>query len=314
MITIRWIGRLFTLLLLAPSAACELAEVATAPSEEMLVVEAVLRAGAPRQFVLLHRTLEGSVVRGEPDALVTVRMEGEADVVFLEGGLELCADGLRSQRPDTLHLDATCYFASSSDLRILTGRTYELRVTTADGRTLRGRTTVPGNFRFRVPPLRNETLCNLPAGTNLPLAWSPSAGAWSYIASIQISNLRRALRPYGLELGDRVELTGVSVSETDTTMLLPAHFGLFERADTDQQFLRLLQGGFPDDVHVELAIAAADRNFVNAVRGGSFNPSGPVRISSVVGDGVGVFGSVVVRRLGIYVGEAPSLPGCLPSR
>ena len=45
---------------------------------------------------------------------------------------------------------------------------------------------------------------------------------------------------------------------------------------------------------------------------GGFNPSGNVRISSVVGDGVGVFGSLVPRRLFMRVGTGPDdLPSCL---
>jgi hypothetical protein len=49
---------------------------------------------------------------------------------------------------------------------------------------------------------------------------------------------------------------------------------------------------------------------VNAVRGGGFNPSGNVRISSVVGDGVGVFGSIFPRDLQIQVGDDLPYPSC----
>jgi len=65
-------------------------------------------------------------------------------------------------------------------------------------------------------------------------------------------------------------------------------------------------------------VAAADRNYVNAVRGGGFNPSGPVRVSSVVGDGIGTFGSLVPLRLFVVVGtggeEVPPCPSASPAR
>jgi hypothetical protein len=63
---------------------------------------------------------------------------------------------------------------------------------------------------------------------------------------------------------------------------------------------------------VRLTVAAVDRNYVNGVRGGSFNPSGRVRVSSVTGDGEGVFGSLVPLTLEVEVLRGPSrLPACL---
>ncbi len=62
-----------------------------------------------------------------------------------------------------------------------------------------------------------------------------------------------------------------------------------------------------------MTVAAADRNYINGVRGGSFNPSGQVRISSVTGDGVGVFGSLVPLQAAVEAGPAragrPPCPG-----
>jgi hypothetical protein len=46
------------------------------------------------------------------------------------------------------------------------------------------------------------------------------------------------------------------------------------------------------------------------VRGGSFNPSGLVRISTVVGDGVGVFASLNVHRAVVAVRRATPIPRC----
>jgi hypothetical protein len=57
-------------------------------------------------------------------------------------------------------------------------------------------------------------------------------------------------------------------------------------------------------------VAAVDRNWVNSARGGSFNPSGQVHVSTVTGDGVGVFGAANVHRGAIYVEAATRFPRC----
>ena len=74
-----------------------------------------------------------------------------------------------------------------------------------------------------------------------------------------------------------------------------ASWGLFDRADPDLRTRgSRYAGGLPTDVAAEFVVAAADRNYVNWVRGGHFNPSGIVQIPSLVGVGTGVFGSIVV--------------------
>jgi hypothetical protein len=103
---------------------------------------------------------------------------------------------------------------------------------------------------------------------------------------------------------------GVSISQSDTTLVLPTEFGVFERLDYDSDLLLAIRNGFPAGTQVELVLAAADRNWVNSVRGGNFNPSGLVRISTVVGDGVGVFGSLNVQRAAIVVQRSTSTPRC----
>ena len=61
-------------------------------------------------------------------------------------------------------------------------------------------------------------------------------------------------------------------------------------------------------------IAAADRNYVNWVRRGAFNPSGIVRVPSLHGDGTGVFGSVVRKRFTVDAGLDLPKPGpCEPA-
>jgi hypothetical protein len=103
---------------------------------------------------------------------------------------------------------------------------------------------------------------------------------------------------------------GLSISQTDTTLVLPTEFGVFERLQYDSDLLLAIKDGFPNGTRMELVLAAADRNWVNSVRGGNFNPSGLIRISTVVGDGVGVFASLNVQHASIVVRGVSSLPRC----
>lgn len=287
---------------------CKLTEVTAADAEDVLVVESLLRAGATQQFVLLHRSLVGRTVRGEPGAVVTVLGPDGVAYRFSQAAASACSTG-HSGPADSLIVEPTCYVAPRR-LSVRPGARYELSVTTAGGERVRGATSVPGAFALRVPAATGA--CRLPPGTNLPLLWSVAPGAWSYIASLEIRGLGSALRSSGIPAKDRIELTAVSISERDTTLVLPAQFGVFEATDLDPKLVAVLQNGLPEGVAAHLELAAMDRNYVNAVRGGNFNPSGSVRISSVVGDGVGVFGSLVPLALSLEVAaQASGLPSCL---
>lgn len=287
---------------------CELTEVTTAEPRDVLVVESVLRPDRQVQEVLLHRTLQGLVVQGEPDARVRVRTEDGTEIPFLLVSRESCLSGdtrlLRGD--DTLRVEATCYRSPGGEQApwVEPGRGYELLVETPRGERVRGSTRLPGAFDLRGlrralrDPSTGERRCFLPPATRLPLVWSASPGAWAYLTEMEVYGLRRALAGSGIEsIPDPLRLLGVSVSESDTTVVVPSEVGVFDRLSYSQDLLRALQTGFPEDVQVHVVVAAADRNYVNAVRGGPFNPSGSVRVSSVVGDGVGVFGSIVPRRL-----------------
>src|SRR5690606_3173445 len=141
-------------------------------------------------------------------------------------------------------------------------------------------------------PERLSVACALP---NQPftLIWGRADGAWSYLVSLRLTEWSEPLRREGIEVPDTLELTGVSVSARDTTMAVPENLGLFQRADFDQRVFLHLRDGLPEGAEATLVVLATDRNYTNAIRGGRFNPSGNVRTSSIVGDAVGVFGSMV---------------------
>lgn len=285
---------------------CSLTEVSIPQGEDVAVVEAVLNTGQPVQRLLLHRTVEN----GEARALV-------ADSVLLTG-----PDGRARRYVRTLNetsgclADADSIPAESVSCYVLEfspapGAVYALDVFFDGDQRIRGRTQVPGTFELRGSPAVRAGSCVLRPGTQLALAWTRAPGVWSYLADLEIRGLRRVPELSEMQqIPDPLNLFGLAISDSDTTLSVPADFGLFQAGEVELDLLRLLQNGLPAGITAGLTIAAADRNLVNAIRGGTFNPSGLVRISSVAGDGIGLFGSVVPRTLRIEVRADSSGSSC----
>ncbi|CAN5200520.1 hypothetical protein BH23GEM4_BH23GEM4_08620 [soil metagenome] len=297
---------------------CTIADVTIASGEDIPVVEAVLRTGNARQLILLHRSVGSGSGVEERGAIVIVRTPEGREIRFQEERLQAPALSACGFSTDS-EARGTCYLSPAEVTGfVVPGAVYELEVTTVRGERLRGRTVVPGSFGWTFvppPPPGQVSVCDVPARQLVPLTWTRSVGARSYVAEISIGGLRDALAGSGIpaeEIPDPLELSGLAISETDTTLIVPSEFGLFERFDLDQRLLRVLQEGFPPGAESFLALAAADQNYVNAVRGGSFNPSGPVRISSVVGDGEGVFGSLNRIFLALRVRNGETTCGNVP--
>jgi hypothetical protein len=289
---------------------CTIADVAVAPGEDRLVVEAVLRTDTHTQQILLHRAVQGAVAQGEPGAQVVVTRGDGLQAAFQEAPPASCysIDPAYADADDPIEIRGTCYQATFSYHNwVVPGHTYDLTVRTTRGEVARGRTTIPGMFTIKGMIVSDwqelpRIPCMLPPSTPLLLTWTQSAGAWGYISPLRIHGLRTVL-PDSFGARDPLQLIGVSVSARDTSLLLPGEFGVFDRFSYNQNLLRLLQGGLPRGVMARVVVAAADRNYINGVRGGAFNPSGPIRISSIVGDGVGVFGSLVPLTTLIEVGD-----------
>lgn len=270
---------------------CELTTVEVAQPDDVVVVEAYLRTDVASQEVFLYRTLPG------PDN--TLRVEGaEVRVVGREGAV--LAFSAHDEGPGCARYSVlpegeagTCYLSEARSAFVQPGERYRLEVTLPDGRELGGETTVPGAFDVLHPLART---CVLEA-PGLEMLWTQSAGAWSYVSVAELSNLAQGLAAAGVEdPPDELELTGLSIGGADTTIVFPGQFGVFDRFSLDRDLLLALQDGLPAGGRADIALAAADRNYVNWVRGGNFNPSGQVRVPSVSGDGTGVFGSLVVTR------------------
>lgn len=288
-----------------------------APGDDRLVVEGVLRTDARTQFILLHRGVQSGVAQGETGAEVVVTRGDGLRVTFLESGLACYSIDPAYVNSDTpVEIRGSCYASPASAGRwVVPGATYDLDIRTTRGEEARGRTVVPGAFTLNSVPASRfndqpPQACTLAPATPLPLTWTQAAGAWGYIAPLQIGGLRAVL-PDSIVAPDPLELIGISVSASDTSLVLPGEFGVFDRFTLDQDLVRVLQTGLPGGTAARVVVAAADRNYINGVRGGSFNPSGPVRISSVVGDAVGVFGSLAPLHAFVVVSPpSPDRPSC----
>jgi hypothetical protein len=193
--------------------------------------------------------------------------------------------------------DGSCFVAGPGlALSLRAGELLRVEVRLSDGRRLSGSTNVPGDFALSgIGPAG----CRLPPDTRLPFVWSRSDDASAYISEASITGLPEALASEGIETPDTLHLLGLSISESDTTVSFPDEVGVFDRFDLDRDLAVRLQGGLPEGTRADVAITAVDRNYVNWVRGGGFNPSGVVRISSLFGDGSGVFAAAVTRRFPI---------------
>ena len=309
--------------LLSPSAGCELTEVGIAEPEEVIVAEVqVVLTLAPdtdemtlNAWALLHRTSEpegapsisGSMVEVSADPDRVVRLE-EQD----SAGLCIVADPLSPQSIKVDFSGAVCYLAEITPAPFAPGERLSLEIIVPNGRVLTGVSRVPGPFSF-VGLDHQDGRCRLDPDTNYRFRWTSARDAWAYVADARFEGLADALAPRGVEAPDTLYLLGLSVGRKDTTIVFPREFGVFEffnATEEQRAVIRELRKGLPEGSSASVAIAAADRNWVNWARGGNFNPSGEVRIPSVFGDGTGVFGTAT-RRL-VWVKSSVAAEGELP--
>ena len=288
-------------LALASLAGCTLTEITTAAAEDIVVVEALVqRRGEAnptpsRISVFLHRTVQGEGGLSEP-------VDGaEVQVVRPGGAVIDLRPADRNQCVVSAPINGTgsCYVSGAAEARaVQPGERLELRVRTARGEAIEAVSVVPGAFDLATAD--DAATCRVDPDDPLEVVWSASEGAWSYLNEIEIGGLPDALPDLGdIEIPDPLFLLGLSISATDTTIVAPNEFGILDRFDLDQPLALELQEGFPSGSRATISISAVDRNYVNWVRSGGFNPSGQVRVPSVRGDGTGFFGTGVVRTLGI---------------
>jgi hypothetical protein len=290
--------------------ACELEEVSLTEPENVLVAEVFLKVGDGSDEIsaFLHWTLGVSTAPDLDEATVRLeRSDGLAVSLFRTEKAECLAPEVVS------NISGSCFRAPPlAEGAVPPGERVFAEVSVPGGTLLEGGVVLPEGFTLASPGV--EGTCALPPGVPLEFLWSKSEGAWAYSGEAVIWGLREALAPEGIELEeDSVALLGISISENDTTMVFPREFGVFDRFDLDRDLALALQEGLPLGAEAEVVISALEKNYVNWVRGGNFNPSGLVRVPSLRGDGVGVLAGVV-RRIVRVVGANPDgeVPACVP--
>ena len=287
---------------------CELDEVTLATPEDIPVAEVYIMVGDGQDQVtaFLHWTLGTRSAQEFRDAEVTLTREDGLVVSLSPKAMDECLrDGLEEE------VDGFCLSTDFDPEGLFQPATaVELKVLLDEDQVLRGATVIPGSIEMVRP--KDLARCALAPGRDLELTWTRSPGVWAYSAETEIENLKDALALEGVEVErDSVALLGLAISDSDTTIVFPKEFGVFERFNLEQEIALALQKGLPQGAVAEVVVGALDKNYVNWVRGGNFNPSGPVRVSSLRGPGIGVIGSVFRRTLRVVGGDPNFFPGSL---
>ena len=293
---------------LALLVSCDLEEITMIENEDVVIAEIYVNlAEDPTENEIrayLHHTVgaPGSGVDELPNALIVVRRPDGLMLDLVENAIDACLEPLPTVG------SGVCFLADPAQTPNLNpGDLLEVEVTLSDGGILLGTARVPSSFQVA----GISTMCRLDSNTLLPLYWSRSEGAWAYVNETSISGLPEALEPEGIVVEeDPLNLLGLSISNQDTMIVFPSEFGIFDRFDLNQDLASRLQDGMPPSTTAEVSITAVERNYVNWVRGGNFNPSGQVRVPSLRGDGTGVFAATVNRRF--VVVSLDQGPGPLP--
>lgn len=289
--------------------ACELEEITIAEVQDVVIAEVYLdvrsEPGGNIARAFLHRTVgvEGAeVLPSLSTATVTMTRTDGYSFPLVAEAWEECVESSPSDEP------GACFVATAAAGAIGPGDVVEVLVELPEGGKISGATRIPGLFE-----LDGITgTCALPSDRLMTIGWSPSDGAWAYLNETSIRGLPDALRPEGIIVeDDPLYLLGLSISDSDTNVVFPSQFGVFNRFALDADLAIRLQVGLPVGTSAEISITAVDRNYVNWARGGNFNPSGQVRIPSLSGDGTGVFGATFGLGFDVLVRDVPSgLPAC----
>jgi hypothetical protein len=293
---------------------CELTEVVVEEPVDQVVAEVFL-AARPTGTVaraLLHRTFVSDPESIQADVVIRRVTDG----YFVELESRPLVDCVLGDAPEGT--ESACFVGEGIRMsRFGPGDRLEAIIEfPGSDRRITGTTTVPEGFEIRQPDVLgiflDERSCRIDPLTNIEVLWSQGAATWAYLAETLLLGLEGV--PGGGDT-DALKLQGLAISAADTSIVFPKQFGLFERADLDNELAVLLQQGLPAGVVARVEVAALDRNYTNWVRQGTFNPSGLVRIPSLAGDGTGVFAAYVTDEFtAVSAGEGEvDLPECAPA-
>ena len=293
-------------------AGCELTEVVVAEPDPLVVAEIYLRVTDDESdaLALLHQSRSREPIP-LGDVVIQLRSAEGGEATFESAALAGCVEG-----PVPPEFDGACYRLSPAQAAFIRpGGRYDVELRLPEGGRMEGSVTLPGDFVI-TSPARTDVTCRIPPHTLLPVRWTEATGARAYVPEAEIFGLEAALAPSGIEVpSDPLVLLGLSVSETDTDIVFPSQFGIFNRFSRDQDVLLAIQTGLPSTSRVQgrITVSAQGRNAVNWNRGGNFNPSGAVRTPSLFGDGTGVVAGVVNRTFAFTTEGSFGTPACLPA-
>ena len=292
-------------------AGCELSEVTIIDVEDVVVAEVFVDLAPDPDDSTVRAFIHQTVGQSDPaiddldNATVTIVRSTDAFTMVLNNeDLSTCVETSPETQP------GACFTADDADVaQLLPGDLLELSIELADGGEITAATRVPGHFDLIDLP----EACRIVPDNNIELEWTRSEGAWAYLNETSIRGLPTLLADEGIQMNDDpLYLLGLSVSDSDTTIVYPSEFGVFNRFDLQTDVATRLQRGLPNNATAQITVRAVDRNYVNWARGGNFNPSGQIRVPSVFGDGTGVFGSTFGYSIQTLVIDDPrtGLPDC----
>ncbi len=310
-------GRAITIFAVSSLATgCELTEVTVELPDDVIVAEAqvVLTLGhdddetSLTAWTLLHRTYQPEGAPSLSGAVITVSGEGQNTIRLVEqDSVDLCI--VPDSTEDFSTEGAACYRAEATPAPFSPGEVLSLDIRAADGRVLAGTSLVPGAFSL-IGLTQRDGQCRLQPDTNYRFVWTPSDDSWAYIVDARLEGLAAAFASRDINAPDTLYMVGISIGREDTDIVFPRNLGVFDFFDSDEderEVIRALRNGLPEGSRAAVAITAVDRNWVNWARGGNFNPSGQVRIPSIFGEGTGMFGTAIQRR--VWVRSSQRGPG-----
>ena len=244
---------------------------------------------------------------GEPDA--RVRVTGESGRTLQLAREFDPTSACRSQVMANLEIRGSCYTAAVSSGYFQPLERLSLEVRAADGRVLRGVSTMPGALARNRISLR-EGACRVDPETRYRINLRDVDGGRAIVAEALFGGFRREVwgGPGPLYLK-----TSAEAAPWTLTLDFPRDLIVEGVEHNALTAARALETGLPWGVTADLAVAVVDRNWALWIREGRFHLDGRVPVPSVFGDGTGMFGTAVrwkVRLESRYAAEDTGLPDC----
>lgn len=198
----------------------------------------------------------------------------------------------------------TCYLATASPSPFAPGEGLSLTIWSPEGGTATGISRLPEAFAPSGGLASGDGRCLTEPDQNHRFSWSAAEGAWAYLGGALVEGLDPALWPGDASryAGEALHLTGLPFRRDSTEMVFPRNLAtLTGTQPVGVELSRVLQAGLPGGATAQVAVGAIDRNWYNWIRLPTFETvfvnsafdTGEIRVPSIFGHGVGVFGASV---------------------